>query len=53
VRQVGDLAEDLMTNSTASISIKPTVAFNAATPSSSSPGFALLTAPDLSNAASP
>jgi hypothetical protein len=27
-RQVGDLAEDLMTNSTASISIKPTVAFN-------------------------
>jgi hypothetical protein len=28
VHQVGDLAEDLMANSTASISIKPTVAFN-------------------------
>jgi hypothetical protein len=28
VRQVGDLAEDLMANSTASICIKPTVAFN-------------------------
>jgi hypothetical protein len=28
VRQVGDLAEDLMANSTASIVIKPTVAFN-------------------------
>jgi hypothetical protein len=28
VRQVGDLAEDLMANSTASIFIKPTVAFN-------------------------
>jgi hypothetical protein len=27
-RQVGDLAEDLMANSTASILIKPTVAFN-------------------------
>jgi hypothetical protein len=28
VRQVGDLAEDHMENSTASIFIKPTVAFN-------------------------
>jgi hypothetical protein len=28
VRQVGDLAEDHMANSTASIFIKPTVAFN-------------------------
>jgi hypothetical protein len=28
VLQVGDLAEDLMANSTASIFIKPTVAFN-------------------------
>jgi hypothetical protein len=28
VRRVGDLAEDHMANSTASISIKPTVAFN-------------------------
>jgi hypothetical protein len=28
VRQVGDLAEDLMANSTDSIFIKPTVAFN-------------------------
>jgi hypothetical protein len=28
VRQVGDLTEDLMANSTASISIKPTFAFN-------------------------
>jgi hypothetical protein len=28
VRQVGDLTEDLMANSTTSIFIKPTVAFN-------------------------
>jgi hypothetical protein len=28
MRQVGDLVEDLMANSTASIFIKPTVAFN-------------------------
>jgi hypothetical protein len=28
VHQVGDLAEDLMENSTASIVIKPTAAFN-------------------------
>jgi hypothetical protein len=28
VRQVGDLAEDLMANSTASIIIKPTAALN-------------------------
>jgi hypothetical protein len=28
VRQVGDLAEDLMANSTTSITIKPTAALN-------------------------
>jgi hypothetical protein len=52
-RQVGDLAEDLMANSTASILIKPTVAFNCAAPSSSAPGFAPQTALVLSSAASP
>jgi hypothetical protein len=42
-----------MANSTASIFIKPTVAFNRGDTFSSGPGFALLTAPDLSNATSP
>jgi hypothetical protein len=42
-----------MANSTASISIKPTVAFNRGDTFVSGPGFALLTVMDLSNAASP
>jgi hypothetical protein len=47
------LAEDLMANSTASISIKLTVAFNRDDTFVSGPGCALLTAADPSNAASP
>jgi hypothetical protein len=42
-----------MENSTASIFIKPTVAFNRGDTFVFGPGSALLTAPDPSNAASP
>jgi hypothetical protein len=42
-----------MANSTASISIEPIIAFNRGDTFIFGPGFALLTAPDLSNATSP
>jgi hypothetical protein len=42
-----------MANSTASVYIKPTVAFNRGDTFVFGPGFALLTARDLSKAASP
>jgi hypothetical protein len=53
VRQVGDLAEDLMANSTASVFIKPIAAFNHSDTFVFEHGCALLTAPDPSNAVSP